>query len=40
MNEDTIKDEWKQLGGKIQERYGITKDEARCQLDDFDPGRH
>ena len=61
MNEDTIKGQWKQLtgrikekwgdltdddlkvaegnaeylAGKIQERYGIAKDEAQRQVDQF-----
>lgn len=26
------------LAGKIQERYGIAKDEAKKQVDDFDRG--
>ncbi|HEY0179866.1 MAG TPA: CsbD family protein [Dokdonella sp.] len=26
------------LAGKIQERYGIAKDEARRQVDEFDRG--
>lgn len=63
MNDDTIKGQWKQLGGKLkarwgkltdddlkvadgnaeylvgrlQERYGIARDEARRQIRDFEP---
>lgn len=62
MNDDRIKGQWKQLGGKLksrwgkltdddlkvadgnaeylvgrlQERYGIARDEARRQVRDFD----
>lgn len=32
MNEDRIKGQWKQLAGKIKERYGIAHDEARKQV--------
>lgn len=64
MNNDTMKGQWKQLGGKIkarwgkltdddlqvadgntdylvgkiQERYGIAKDEAQRQVDEFTSG--
>jgi uncharacterized protein YjbJ (UPF0337 family) len=64
MNEDRIKGQWKQLAGKlrqkwgkltdndlqttegnseylagrIQERYGIAKDEAQRQVKDFENG--
>lgn len=64
MNEDKIKGQWKQLAGrlkqkwgkltdddlrvaegsseylagKLQERYGIAKDEAQKQIKDFDRG--
>jgi uncharacterized protein YjbJ (UPF0337 family) len=66
MNEDTIKGQWKQLGGnikakwgkltdddltvaegnteyltgKVQERYGIARDEAEAQVKDFQKGLH
>jgi len=36
MNEDKIKGQWKQLAGKIQERYGIARDESERQIRDFD----
>jgi hypothetical protein len=32
MNWDRIKGNWKQVAGKIQERYGVAKDEAEKQL--------
>lgn len=37
MNEDRIKGQWKQLAGKIKERYGIAHDhdEARKQVKKF-----
>lgn len=64
MNEDRIKGQWKQitgkikqkwgdltdddlkvaegngeyLAGKLQERYGIAKDEAQRQVDEFNRG--
>ncbi len=35
MNNDKIKGQWKQLAGKIRERYGIARDEARRQVKEF-----
>lgn len=66
MNEDTIKGQWKQLGGsikakwgkltdddlsvaegnteyltgKVQERYGIARDEAEAQVKEFQKNMH
>ncbi|NLC54485.1 MAG: CsbD family protein [Erysipelothrix sp.] len=33
---DVIKGDAKILAGKVQERYGITKEEAEKQVEDFD----
>ena len=33
---DVIKGDAKILAGKVQERYGITKEEAQKQVEDFD----
>lgn len=35
MNNDRIKGQWRQIAGKIQERYGMTKDDAQKQVADF-----
>jgi len=35
MNRDQIEGKWKQLEGKLQERYGYTKEEARRAVDDW-----
>ena len=35
---DVINGERERLVGKIQERYGIAKDEAEKQVDSWDPG--
>jgi uncharacterized protein YjbJ (UPF0337 family) len=40
MNDDKVKGQWQQwtsayLEGKIQERYGIARDEAKRQMRDF-----
>ena len=32
MNWDRIQGNWKQVTGKIQERYGVVKDEAEKQI--------
>jgi uncharacterized protein YjbJ (UPF0337 family) len=36
---DVIGGERQRLAGIIQERYGITKEEAERQIDSFDPSR-
>jgi uncharacterized protein YjbJ (UPF0337 family) len=36
---DVIAGQQEQLAGKIQERYGIAKEEAHCQADDWLAGR-
>jgi uncharacterized protein YjbJ (UPF0337 family) len=36
---DVIAGERQRLAGIIQERYGITKEEAERQIDSFDPSR-
>jgi hypothetical protein len=33
MNEDTLKGQWKQLKGRVGERWGIERDEAKRQID-------
>lgn len=35
---DVIAGRREQLAGKIQERYGIAKDEAKKQIDEFEKG--
>jgi len=35
MNWDRIQGNWKQVTGKIQERYGVAKGEAETQLSDW-----
>ncbi|WP_425507887.1 CsbD family protein [Thermomonas paludicola] len=35
MNNDRIKGQWRQIAGKIQERYGMAKDDAEKQVADF-----
>ena len=35
MDWNRVQGSWKQLEGKIQERYGIAKDQARKQIDDW-----
>ena len=36
MNWDRIEGNWKQVTGKLQERYGVAKDEAEKQLADWE----
>jgi len=36
MNWDTVKGNWKQYRGKVQEAYGISKDEAEQQIQGFE----
>ena len=36
MNEDTIAGKRDQMVGRMQERYGIAKDEAEKQLSDWE----
>jgi uncharacterized protein YjbJ (UPF0337 family) len=33
MNRDTVEGSWKELSGKVQEGYGITKDAAEQQIE-------
>ncbi|MGZ8876431.1 MAG: CsbD family protein [Halobacteriota archaeon] len=35
MNWDTTSGQWKQMKGKIQERYGLSKDEAERRVADW-----
>lgn len=36
MNWGTVKGNWKQYRGKVQEAYGISKDEAEQQIQGFE----
>ena len=35
MNWDQIEGKWKQLIGKVQEKYGLAKEEAEREVDDW-----
>ena len=36
MDWNIVEGNWKQFKGKVQETYGITKDEAEHQIKDFE----
>ena len=35
MDWNRVQGSWKQLEGKIQQRYGTTKDQARKEIDEW-----
>ncbi|MCZ8315970.1 hypothetical protein [Phreatobacter sp.] len=35
MNRDRVESHWKQLKGKLQERYGYARDQAASEVDSW-----